>query len=41
LALPAIPQPGKYVLRLDLVDPQHAYFRHMTGEFLSLDAEVK
>jgi hypothetical protein len=41
LALPPLPETGNYVLQLDLLDPQHAYFHHMGSGPLFVDVEVQ
>jgi hypothetical protein len=39
--LPAVPRAGHYRLRIDLFDPQHAFFHHLGGEPLFFDLEVQ
>jgi hypothetical protein len=41
LAVPAPLLPGRYLLRVDMVDEQHAFFLQTGGELLQWDVEVR
>src|SRR5262249_21618499 len=41
LALPSLPIPGRYRLRIDMVDEQHAHFHQLGPEPLEVEVEVR